>query len=153
MRTLLRPCLLLSLALCTAPLLIAQDDNPFKEGPVYTVAMIRTEANSQEGYLKKLNEYWYPMMTTAKEQGLISSFSLLAGEFANQDDYDVMMLVEYPNLAAMDPDPAREAKWKAIRDALDAKLGGKDKVNAMTEQFGQMREYMGNKVMREMLPK
>ncbi|MBK6755316.1 MAG: hypothetical protein IPG69_17450 [Flavobacteriales bacterium] len=153
MRTILRPFVLLSLALCTAPLLIAQDDNPFKEGSVFTVAMIRTEANSQEGYLKKLNDYWYPMMTTAKEQGLITSFSLLAGEFANQDDYDVMMLVEYPNLAAMDPDPAREAKWKAIRDALDAKVGGKDKVNAMTEQFGQMREYMGNKVMREMLPK
>ncbi|MEO8590262.1 MAG: hypothetical protein ABI432_12890 [Flavobacteriales bacterium] len=150
MRTIQRTLTILCLAAGLVPDAVAQSDSPFKEGTVYTVAMIRTEANSQDDYLKLLSTYYVPLMTKAKEQGLIKGFTLLSGAFANQEDFDVMMLVEYESMAMMDPDVAREAKWKAIRDGMDTSIGGKEKTDAMQTQFGGMRTYVGNKLMRKL---
>lgn len=63
------------------------------------------------------------------------------------------LLKELPNLAALDPDPAREAKWKAIRDDLTAKLGGEEKVKAIGSKIDDLRTFRGEKVMRIMLLK
>ncbi|MCC6840433.1 MAG: hypothetical protein IT230_09770 [Flavobacteriales bacterium] len=131
----------------------AQDEPKTKDGTVFTVGMVRTGANTDDQYLNELAGYWMPMMEAAKAQGLIMSYRVLRGTFSNEDDYNVLFLVEYPNLAALDPNPATEAKWKAIRDGLTAKLGGADKLKAMRTGLEAMRTYQGEKVMRDVLVK
>ena len=131
----------------------AQDEPKTKDGTVFTVGMVRTGANTDDQYLNELAGYWMPMMEAAKAQGLIMSYRVLRGTFSNEDDYNVLFLVEYPNLAALDPNPATEAKWKTIRDGLTAKLGGSDKLKAMRIGLEAMRTYQGEKVMRDVLVK
>jgi len=92
-------------------------------------------------------------MEAAKAQGLILSYRILSGTYSNDDDFDVMMMVELPNMAALDPDPAREAKWKAIRDELTAKVGGDEKLKAMRSTLDDLRTFQGEKVMRTVLLK
>lgn len=131
----------------------AQDEPKTKDGSVFTVGMVRTGANTDQDYLDQLAGYWIPQMEAAQAQGLILSYRVLSGNFSNADDFNVMMLVEYPNLAALDPDPAREAKWKAIRDGLTTKIGGPDKLKAMRTGLNDLRTYQGEKVMRTVLVK
>ena len=132
---------------------LAQDENPFNEGTVYEISMIHTEANSQEEYFKRLNMFYVPLMRKAQEQGLIKSFKVLAGGAANEEDFDVMLMVEHASMAMMDPDPAREAKWDAIEKELTTAMGGDEKRKGLTSGLGEVRDYKGNKLMREMLPK
>ncbi len=131
----------------------AQDEPKTKDGSVFTVGMVRTGANTDQDYLDQLAGYWIPQMEAAQAQGLSVSYRVLSGNFSNADDFNVMMLVEYPNLAALDPDPAREAKWKAIRDDLTTKMGGPDKLKAMRTGLNDLRTYQGEKVMRTVLLK
>lgn len=131
----------------------AQDEPKTKDGTVFTIGMVRTGVNTDEDYLNELAGYWMPMMDAAKAQGLILSYRILRGTFSNEDDYNVLFLVEYPNLAALDPNPAIEAKWKAVQDGLTAKLGGPDKLKAMRTGLEAIRTYQGEKVMREVLMK
>jgi|GEM_PF-240906 len=131
----------------------AQDEPMTKDGTVFTVSMVRTGANSMTEYLNYLTTYYIPSMEAAKTAGLILSYRILSGDFSNEDDYNVMLMVEYPNLAAMDPDPAREAKWKALRDELTAKIGGEEKLKAMREGVGEIRTFQGEKLMRTVLLK
>lgn len=131
----------------------AQEENKTKTGSVFSVRMVRTAALSQQDYLNQLTEYYIPQMEAAKAQGLILSYRILSGTYSTEEDFDVMMLVELPNLAAMDPDPAREAKWKAIRDQLNTKMGGMEKMKAMRSSFADMRTFQGEKIMRTVLLK
>lgn len=151
-RTLPAVALFVGLALSTGTAL-AQEEPKTKDGTVFSVGMVRTGANTDQQYLDQLAGYWIPQMEAAKVQGLILSYRVLSGNFSNEDDFNVMMLVEYPNLAAMDPDLAREAKWKAIRDDLTAKLGGEDKLKAMRSGLDDLRTYQGEKIMRTVLLK
>jgi hypothetical protein len=132
---------------------IAQDESPFKDGSVYRVTMVRTEANSQDDYFKQLDQIYYPTMTQAREQGLIKSFKLLAGDAANKEDFDVILLVEMENMAALDDTPEREAKWKAIREAMKTKMGGQEKVDGLRAAINGKRDFLGSKLMREQLHK
>lgn len=146
------------MALCVGLLLSstsaqAQDEAKTKTGSVFTVRMVRTDAMSKQEYPNQLTEYYIPQMEAAKAQGLILSYLILSGAYSNDDDFDVMMMVELPNMAALDPDPAREAKWKAIRDELTAKVGGDEKLKAMRSTLDDLRTFQGEKVMRTVLLK
>ena len=131
----------------------AQDESPFKDGSVFRVTMVRTEANSQDDYFKQLDQIYYPTMVQAKEQGLIKSFRLLAGDAANKEDFDVILLVEMENMAALDETPEREAKWKAIREGMKTKMGGQEKVDGLRAAINTKRDFLGSKLMREQLHK
>lgn len=153
MKPLFRSLLLATTVGVLALPLSAQDESPFKDGTVFRVTMVRTEANTQDEYFKQLDQIYYPSMTQAKEQGLIKSFKILAGEFSNKEDFDVMMLVEFENMAAFDETPEREAKWKAIRDGMKTKMGGQEKVDGLRTAISAKRDMLGTKLMREQLHK
>ena len=131
----------------------AQIDKHYTEGSVFELSMIRTEANSQDEYLERLNNFYIPVMRKAQEEGLILSFRVLAGSSANDDDFDVMLLVETASMAMMDPDAARDAKWDAIEKEVTTSMGGDEKRKSFTAGLNEVRDYKGNKLMRDMRPK
>jgi len=101
-----------AMALCVGLLLSstsaqAQDEAKTKTGSVFTVCMVRTDAMSKQEYPNQLTEYYIPQMEAAKAQGLILSYLIFSGAYSNDDEFHVMMMVEFPYLAALDPDPAR----------------------------------------------
>lgn len=146
----------LSLALLVASTTVSfaqEEPDSYTAGSVYRVTMVRTEANSQQKYLEQLAQVWVPMMEAAKKEGLIKSYTILTGAFSNESDYNVMMLTEFENMAALDENPEREAKWKAVRDRVRNAKGGKAAVDAVQESYHGMRTMVGNKLMRQQLIK
>ena len=81
---------------------------------------------------------------------MIKSYKLLTGGYSNMDDFDLMLLVEIENMAALDETPEREAKWKAVREKVRASLG-QDAEDEIQATYRKIRSIQGSKLMREQI--
>jgi len=121
----------------------AQSDAPYTEGPVWTITMVKTKPGMGDDYLKNLGKIYKAVNEEAKKQGLIMDYKILSGESASAGDFDILLMEEYKNMAALD----------GLRDKMDpieTKIIG----NADTQRQGsvkrmEIREIMGTKLMRE----
>ena len=105
--------------------------------------MIKTKTGLSDEYFKQITGTVKPVYEEAKKQKIILSYKILDGEASDQHDFNILILVEYPNMAAFD----------MLRDKMDPLLG---KVMGSEEQRKDMavkrldiREILGTKTMRE----
>jgi hypothetical protein len=82
-----------------------------------------------------------------KKQGLLLSSHMLAGNSSGRDDFDLLILEEYKNWAALD---GMSAKVDAIMRRL---VGPDDKQVEIMTKRGPLREIMGEKLMQEVVPR
>ena len=121
------------------------EEKPYDEGTVWSIGLIRTEANMQEQYIKDLSNVWVKIMKAAKEEGLILSYKVLAGESANPDDWDVMLLAEFENYAALDD---VDDKFDMLIEKI---MGDEDQQIEANLKRGEIRDNYGGKLMREVV--
>jgi len=120
-----------------------QSTAPYTEGGVWQITMVKTKPGMSDDYLKALAKIFKSTNDEAKRQGLITDYKILAGDAATQQDYDILLMVEYPNMAALD----------GLRDKTDpiaAKaIGTEDQQRQLAVKRLEIREIMGGKTMRE----
>ncbi len=117
----------------------------YTEGTVWDLTIIRTATGRGDDYIKGLHETYKVLMDQAKKEGLILSYKILAGASANKDDWDMLLMVEYKNMAALDDVGDKF-------DALQLKLiGGEDKQHELMAKREHIRDIIGGKLMREVL--
>lgn len=115
MRNIISFVLLLTLfVLGTTNLGYSQSEVPYDQGTVWSLSFIRTGTNSTDDYLKGIKNTWEANMKEAVNEGLIKSYKILLGQAANQEDYNVILMIEFENMASLDPDPVKDKKWDAI---------------------------------------
>ena len=141
--TLLLTAVTLAFALGTASLSVGQSDAPYTEGPVWTITLVKTKPGMDDDYLKMLAKIYKQASDEAKKQGIISDYKILIGNAATPQDYNILLMQEFPNMAAFDGlrdklDPID----KKIQGSLEAQHQGA--VKRM-----EVREIMGDKIMRE----
>jgi hypothetical protein len=128
-------------AVTTAP--ATQSTAPYTEGGVWQITMVKTKTGMSDDYLKALAKIFKTTNDEAKKQGIIIDYKILAGDSATQQDFDMLLMVEYPNMAALD----------GLRDKTDpiaSKLiGTDDQQRDLAVKRLQIREIMGGKLMRE----
>lgn len=121
----------------------AQSTAPYNEGPVWDISLIRTKPGMEDDYLKNLANAWKATGEEAKKQGIIMDYKVLIGDAANRDDYNIILMLEYKNMAAFD----------GLRDKTDPIarkiLGSEDAMRQAAVKRGDIREILGTKVMRE----
>jgi hypothetical protein len=130
-------------ALGSATFCRAQSDAPYTEGPVWTITMVKTKPGMSDDYLKMLAKIYKGANEEAKKQGIIMDYKILIGEGANPQDFDILLMQEFANMAAFD----------GLRDKLDP-IDNKISGNLEAQRQGaikrmEVREIMGNKLMRE----
>lgn len=120
-------------------------DEPYEEGSVWGLSMVKSEANMADHYLKDLASLWNKIMAEAKSQGIILSYKVLIGEAANPDDWDILLMIEFENYAILD----------TIDDKLDAIMekvaGTEEELTKANIERGKIREIYGGKMMREII--
>lgn len=126
----------------------SQSDDLYKDGTVWTVTFVKTSANKTGDYLKGLAGTWAASMEEAKKEGLIVSYKLLVGAAANEDDFDIMLMIENKNMAVFDPDEKRDAAFDAIEKKIRDKMG--DKYEMTVTNYDNIRDLLGRKMMREL---
>ncbi len=122
-------------------------DKNYKKTSVWQVSFISTEAGQSDTYLDSLKNSYMTVMEEAKKQGLVLSYKILTGDRANPQDWDVMIMIEYPNWSSFD---TIEEKF----DAITAKFyGSNDKADEhskkeMSDRV-KIRTIFGGKAMQE----
>ena len=129
----------------------AQEEDLYDDGTVWTLTFVRTGANKSDDYLKGLANTWVASMEEAKKEGLVVSYKILQGTAANEDDYNLILMIENKAMADFDPDEARDAKWDAIEKKVRDKMG--EQFDKTVANYDEIRNLLGTKVMREIHPK
>ena len=132
-----------ALAVVGAGLVRAQSDAPYTEGPVWAITMVKTKPGMGDDYLKTLAKIYKSTNDEMKKQGLIMDYKVLLGNDANPQDFDILLMVEYKNMAAFD---GLREKADPIADKI---LGNEDAQRQGAIKRMEIREIMGNKLMRE----
>ncbi len=125
----------------------AQEEDLYEDGTVWTLTFVRTGANKSDTYLKGLANTWVASMEEAKKEGLIVSYKILAGTPANEDDFNLVLMIENKAMADFDPNKDREAKFDAIEKKIKDKMG--DDYDATITNYDDIRNLLGTKLMRE----
>jgi hypothetical protein len=134
---------LAALSLGFASVCPAQSDAPYTEGPVWNITMVKAKPGMGDEYLKGLAKTFKASLEEAKKQNLVLDYKILLGNAATPQDFDILLMVESKNMAALDN--ARE-KFDPIARKV---VGTTDQQQAMAVKRLDIREIMGSKIMRE----
>ena len=134
---------LAALSLGIASLCSAQSDAPYTEGPVWTITMVKAKFGLGDEYLKGLAKTLKLSLEEAKKQNLILDYKILLGDAATPQDFNILLMVESKNMAALDN--ARE-KFDPIARKI---VGTPEQQQATAVKRLDIREIMGSKLMRE----
>ncbi len=121
----------------------AGSNAPYIEGPVWTLTMIKTKTGLSDDYIKQITGTVKPVYDEEKKQKIILDYKILNGEAAGPQDFNILILVEYPNWASFD----------SLRDKMDPivekVMGTEDQRRATAVKRLDIREILGTKTMRE----
>ena len=135
-----------ALLLCFPGLGFSQE-LPYKEGTVWEVTFVKTKEGLGLDYLKNLQAVWKKVMDEGKNQGLILSYRLFSAAAANKEDWDLMLMVESKNMAALD---GFDTKFQAIAAKV---VGSEDQQRQGAISRNEIREILGSKLVRELVLK
>lgn len=127
--------------------LFCQSTDPVTTTSVWEITFVKLKPHSGEQYIAGLKQTWKSSMDELQKAGLIKSYKVLWGESVNESDFDMMLMIQYPNFASFDADPARDQKMEAIEKKIKDDLG--DQYSKIIEGYTSLRELLGTKVMRE----
>jgi hypothetical protein len=141
---------ILSLAVCrlcpaqTGAAKTSSDNSaPYTEGTVWDVTMVKTKTGMDDDYLRQLSQALKPIYDEEKKQKIILDYKILLGQASSEKDFDILILVQYPNMAAFD----------GLRDKTEpimAKvMGSEDQRRQLAVKRLDVREILGTKTMRE----
>jgi hypothetical protein len=116
---------------------------PYIEGPVWTMTMVRTKAGMDDDYLRQISGTVKPVYDEEKKQKIILDYKILQGDAMGPNDYNIVIMVEYPNMAALD----------GLREKMDPLIekvmGNEDQRRATAVKRLDIREILGTKTLRE----
>jgi hypothetical protein len=121
----------------------AQSDAPYTEGSVWNITMVKAKYGMGDQYLKGLAKTFKGTLDEAKKQNLIISYKILLGDAASPQDFDILLMVESKNMAALDN--GRE-KFDPIAKKIEGSVEEQEKT--ATKRL-DIREILGTKLMRE----
>jgi hypothetical protein len=136
--------LFLCLLAAPSPAHAADEPLPYTEGSVWHVELIKVKAGLWEEYVRTLTRS-KKVLDEAKKQKLILSYKMISSEAATPQDWSLMLLVEYKNMAALD---GLQEKMRAIAGGV---VGDEKARTDLAVKRLDMREIVGDKTGRELL--
>jgi hypothetical protein len=122
-------------------------ERSYKPGSAWAVSFVQVKNGMGVDYLNSLKTTWKAVQDEAIKQGLILSYKIFEGNASNPDDWQIMLMVEYKNLASME---GMDDKWEAIQKKV---VGNEEDQKKLRELRVNMRTMYGTKLMREVVYK
>lgn len=120
-------------------------EKSYTEGSVWNISLIKTRAPYFDDYMNNLNNGWKKVMDEAKKQGLILSYMVLSQNPSSRDDWDLALMIEYKNMAALD---GLSEKMEKIQSDL---FGNQKTMQDAAVKRNELRDFVGNKLARQLI--
>ena len=137
--------LALVLLMLNVGVLYAQNPKVYSEGSVWGITMVRVKTGMGDDYLRSLNSNLKKIYDEARKQGLMMSYKILSGDANGQGDWDMLIMTEFKNMAALD---GLDDKMDAIQMKM---VGTEDVQKKLMMSRVDMRDIIGTKLMRELV--
>jgi hypothetical protein len=143
-----RACLSVGFALVLAsPVTAQQGSRRYDEGPVTDVQFIRVKPGHLDEYMAFLAGPYKQLMEGQKKAGVITAWAVYSSANRDEDDWNIALTTTYKNMAALD-------NLRDRVDPIDRQVYGSiDKSSEAMVKRSEMRDIVGNRLMRELIIK
>jgi hypothetical protein len=135
------------LTFSTAAVSHAQSARPYKQGAVLTVGNVRTLPGQFDNYMRYIYGDYAKLMNAQKDAKIITDWGVYTQVPRTPDDADVILVVVYPNMAALDNLPDRTGPIAQRVLGLTPEQGA-----AKAVERERMRKQLGTQLLRQHLP-
>lgn len=119
----------------------------YDEGPVWQIMTFHTSPGKTEAYLKNIAIVWEQQLKLAVEKGVLEDYKVLTKWSSSPDDWNVMVIEIFPNMASYD------TFWKDWA-SIDEETVDRPEFQ---ERFGRLEEtgteFLGTVFAREVILK
>lgn len=136
---------LIVLILTLSVVVWAQVNRPYRNGSVWQISFIQIKPGMDTAYLTYLTGDWKRENEALKKDGQILSYKVITTEGHTSTDWNIMLMVEYKDLATME---ANEAKADNLAQTV---IGNDEKQMQGYRDRLAIREVMGTRLAREIV--
>ncbi len=137
--------LAIAIFLTLSIVVVAQVTRPYRNGTVWNIGFIVMKPGMETAYLNYIAGDWKREQEALKKDGQIISYKVLQTEGHNPNDFNLMLMTEYKNLATME---ANEAKADKL---LQTVIGNDEKQMQGYRDRLQIREVVASRLAREIV--
>jgi hypothetical protein len=137
--------LLVVIVLAMSVVVFAQVNRPYRNGSVWSIGFIQMKPGMETAYLNYIAGDWKREQEALKKDGQIISYKVLTTESHGSDDWNIMLMTEYKDMATME---ANEAKADQL---LQTVIGNDEKQMQGYRDRLQIREVLENRLAREIV--
>jgi len=137
--------LLIVLVLTLSIVVVAQVNRPYRNGSVWQISFIQMKPGMDTAYLNYLTGDWKRENEALKKDGQIVSYKVITTEGHSSTDWNIMLMVEYKDLATLE---ANEAKAENLAQTV---IGTDEKQMQGYRDRLAIREVMGTRLAREII--
>jgi len=119
---------------------------PFHDGPVWEITFVKMKAGLGLNYMNFLASDWKKEQEALKQAGLILNYMVIETESHSPNDFDLMLMVEFKDLATME---ANQDKAEAV--ANQALNSNDQKMIAGYQERASWREIIGERLARQIV--
>lgn len=124
---------------------VAQVNRPFRNGSVWSISLIRMKPGMETAYLKYVAGDWKREQEALKKDGQILSYKVITTETHGSNDWNIMLMSEYKDLATME---ANEAKADNLAQTV---IGDDEKQIQGYRERLEIREVLDVRTAREIV--
>ena len=123
----------------------AQVNRPYRNGTVWDIGFIKMKPGMETAYLSYVAGAWKREQEALKKDGQIISYKVLTTEAHGSNDWNIMLMTEYKDMATME---ANEAKADNL---LQTVAGNDEKQMQGYRDRLLIREVLENRLAREIV--
>ena len=112
------------------------------EGSIWLLTFVKIKTGLSDEYFKSISASLKPLFDEEKKQKLILNYKILSAESGDERDFNVIIMVEYPNKSAVE---ARER----IEPIVDKIIGPANARRDLAVKRSAIRDVLATKTMRE----
>lgn len=133
------------LVLALSVVVFAQVARPYRNGSVWQIGFIQMKPGMETAYLNYIATDWKRSQEALKKDGQIVSYKVITTETHGRDDWNIMLMTEYKDLATMEANQAKED------NLLQTVIGTDEKQMQGYRDRLQIREVLENRLAREIV--
>lgn len=99
---------LIVLILTLSIVVVAQVSRPYRNGSVWVIAYVQMKPGMENAYLNYIATDWKREQEALKKDGQIISYKVITTETHGKDDWNIMLMTEYKDLATREANEAKE---------------------------------------------
>jgi hypothetical protein len=134
---------LIVMLLTLSIVVVAQVNRPYHNGSVWNISFIKMKPGMDTAYLNYIAGDWKREQEALKKDGQIISYKVLTTEAHGSNDWNIMLMTEYKDMATME---ANESKADNLAQTV---IGTDEKQMQGYRDRLQIREVLETRLARE----